>query len=163
VKARAACALARTPPLFVSFGRGTKIGYFSSRLSSTNRCVMSPYLELTAAEWELIRPILPIPKRGPKRPHDRAVCAAFLFAKAAGVSLESLPLGQYPDSRFLRTTEARWRSDGTLRRLFQVGESARSRMERQYDDYILKLTLDRVVVTGKATPTLPRWTHVRQR
>ena len=34
-------------------------------------------------------------------------------------------------------------------------------MERQYDDHIRALTLDRVVVTGKATEELPRWTHVR--
>ena len=123
----------------------------------------SPYLKLTDAEWRLIQPILPVPKRGPKRPHDRAVCAAFLFARAAGVSLESLPLGQFPDWRFLRTTWARWDRDGTLPRLFEIGAPATARMERQYDDHILKLTLDRAEVTGKATATLPRWTHVRSR
>jgi transposase len=138
-----------------------KSAIFPALMSSANRCIMSPYLVLTDDEWELIRPILPVPKRGRKRPHDRAVCAAFLFAKAAGVSLESLPLG-LPDPRFLRSTEVRWRRDGTLRALFETGEPARQRMERQYDDHIRKLTLDRVVVTGKATATLPRWTHVRQ-
>src|SRR6478736_5827256 len=109
---------------------------------------MSPYLELTDNEWELIRPILPIPKRGPKRPHDRSVCAAFLFARAAGVSLESLPLGQFPDWRFLRTTWARWLADGTLPRLFEVSARAQARMAKEYDDEIHRLTMDRVVVTG---------------
>ena len=124
----------------------------------------SPYLKLTDAEWSLIQPILPVPKRGPKRPHDRAVCAAFLFARAAGVSLESLPIGQFPDSGFLRTTWARWSHDGgTLQRLFEIGAPAAARMERQYDDQILKLTMERAEVTGKATATMPRWTHVRPR
>ena len=122
---------------------------------------MSPYLTLHNAEWQLIQPVLPVPRRGPKRPLDRSVCTAFLFAKAAGVSLESLPLGHFPDFRFLRTTWARWQRDGTLTRLFEVGEPARSRMERQFDDYIRKLTLDGAVVTGAATKSLPRWTHVR--
>ncbi len=124
---------------------------------------MSPYLVLSDDEWRLIQPILPVPKRGPKRPHDRVVCAAFLFARAAGVSLESLPLGQFPDPRFLRTTWARWSRDNTLERLFEVGARAQARMECQYDDYIRKLTMDRVSVTGKATATLPAWTHVRPR
>jgi hypothetical protein len=36
-------------------------------------------------------------------------------------------------------------------------------MEREYDDHIRKLTMDGAVVTGMATESLPRWTHVRQR
>jgi hypothetical protein len=55
---------------------------------------MTAYLELTDDEWEAIQPILPVPKRGPKRPHDRAVCAAFLFCRAAGVSIERKPSTQ---------------------------------------------------------------------
>src|SRR5262249_55111892 len=124
---------------------------------------MTAYLMLTDAEWEMIRPILPIPKRGPKRPHDRAVCAAFLFARAANVSLESMPLERFPDPGFLRTTWARWSRDGTLAQLFKAGARAQARMARQFDDHITRLTLERVVVTGKATATLPRWTHVRPR
>jgi transposase len=132
-------------------------------MSAVLRCVMARYLVLTDPEWKRIQPILPVPKRGPKRPHDRTVCAAFLFCRAAGVSMESLPLKQFPDPRFLRTTWARWDRDGTLPLLFEAGARAEKRMERQYDDHILKLTMDRVVVTGRATPTLPRWTHVRPR
>jgi transposase len=129
--------------------------------SSVNRRLTMTYLTLSDDEWAQIRAVLPIPKRGPKRPHDRATCAAFLFAQAAAVSLESLPLGQFPDSRFLRTTWARWMRDGTLPRLFEVGAKAQARMEAAYDDHILRLTLDGERVTGKATTTLPRWTHVR--
>ena len=122
---------------------------------------MVPYLALTDAEWQLIQPILPVPKRGPKRPHDRSVCAAFLFCRAAGVSIESLPLGQFPDAIFLRSTQQRWLRDGTLARLYEAGAKAITRMEKQYDAEILRLTMDRVVVTGEATESLPRWTHVR--
>ena len=136
--------------------------YFAALTSSVNRCVMTAYLELTDDEWETIRPILPVPKRGPKRPHDRAVCAAFLFCRAAGVSIESLPLNQFPNSIFLRSTWARWDRDGVLRRLFEVGRKAEKRMERQYDAEIMRLTWERAGVTGKATATMPRWTHVRQ-
>jgi transposase len=123
---------------------------------------MVPYLVLTDAEWRLVQPILPVPKRGPKRPHDRSVCAAFLFSQAANVSLESLPTGQFPPAMFLRSTEARWKRDGTLQRLFEVGAQAQARMAKQYDDHVKRLTLDRVEVTGLATETMPRWTHVRQ-
>jgi transposase len=154
--------LSRSPTLFVCFAGATKSAMFGA-ISAMQRCVMAPYLRLTDAEWKAIEPILPVPKRGPNRPHDRAVCAAFLFCRAAGVSMESLPLGQFPDPRFLRTTWARWQRDDTLQRLFKVGAPAQARMERQYDDHIRALTLDRVVVTGQATPTLPRWTHVRPR
>jgi transposase len=131
--------------------------------SSVNRRLAMTYLTLSDDEWAQIRAVLPIPKRGPTRPRDRAVCAAFLFSRAAGVSLESLPLGQFPDSIFLRSTQQRWLRDGTLRRLFEIGAEVQARMERQYDDEIRRLTWDRVAVTGEATASLPRWTHVRQR
>ena len=80
------------------------------------------------------------------------VCARrFCFVCAAGVSVESLPIGHFPDSIFLRSTEKRWRRDGVLPRLFDVGAKAQARMESQYVDYIHRLTLDGERVTGKAT------------
>jgi len=54
-------------------------------------------------------------------------------------------------------------SDGVLPRLFEFGARAQARMEREFDDHIRKLTMDGAVVTCKATESLPRWTHVRQR
>ena len=162
VTTRAARIVERMLPQFVSLPVESKRAIFRAGNSPNNRCVMVAYLTLSDDEWETIRPILPVPKRGPKRPHDRSTCAAFLFARAAGVSLESLPLGQFPDSGFLRTTWARWEKTGTLPKLFAVGAKVQARMERQYDAYISDLTLDGERVTGKATETLPRWTHVRQ-
>ena len=148
-------------PGLVSFPSGTKKGYFPALTSPANLVAIMDYLTLTDEEWEAIRPILPVPRRGPKRPHDRSTCAAFLFARAAGVSLESLPLNQFPPSIFLRTTWKRWAKDGTLPKLFAAGAKAEKRMEAGYDDEIRRLTLARAVVTGEATATMPRWTHVR--
>ena len=58
--------------------------------------------------------------------------------------------------RYLRTTWARWERDGTLPRLFEEGRQAQARMEQQFDDHIRRLTVDCMMVTGKATQTLPR-------
>jgi hypothetical protein len=93
------------------------------------------------------------------------MCAAFLFARAAGVSLESLPIG-FPDARFLRTTEARWRRDGTLARLFEIGAAVMARMDRQYHDHIVKLSArpwrpGRPNTIGHRSKTMPRWSWVR--
>ena len=101
-----------------------------------------------------------VPKRGPRRPHDRAVCAAFLFAAAARVSLESLPIGHFPRPDMLRTTLVRWRRDGTLDRLMEAGTQATQateRMEREYQHHLYELWADRQL-TGEATDTMPRWT-----
>lgn len=130
---------------------------------SVKPVVTMDYLTLTDDEWLEIQKILPVPKRGPRRPHDRSVCAALLFCRAANVSVESLPLGQFPDSIFLRSTQQRWARAGVLRRLFEAGAKAQQRMEKQYDAEILRLTWERHVVTGQATATMPRWTHVRAR
>ena len=76
--------------------------------------------------------------------------------RAAGVSIESLPLNQFPPSIFLRSTWATWDRDGMLPRLFAAGAKAEKRMEAGYDDEIRRLTLARTVVTGEATATMPR-------
>ena len=50
---------------------------------------MTAYLKLSDAEWEAIRPCLPPQRSGPRRKHERETVTAFLFAQAAGVSLDS--------------------------------------------------------------------------
>jgi hypothetical protein len=56
--------------------------------------------------------------------------AAFLFRCASGISIESLPIGQFPRPVFLRSTQQEWLGDNTLRRLLEVGPPATARMEK---------------------------------
>ena len=88
----------------------------------------------------------------------------FCLQRAAGVSMEFPPAQPIPG---MPSSCARPSRDGcaTARceRLFEVGAKAEKRMEKQYDDEIRRLTWERAVVTGKATETMPRWTHARQR
>jgi transposase len=141
------------------------MAYFSRVKESLNLTMTAPYLVLTDAEWKLIQPILPVPKRGPRRPNDRTTCAAFLFAKAVNVSLESLPIGCYPSPDMLRTTAARWGRDGTFDRLLRIGATVTERMQRQFREHLIELSADpkRCRVTGEATETMPRWTHIQRR
>ena len=73
----------------------------------------------------------------------------FCFARPPTSSIESLPVAQFPDSIFLRSTQQRWLRDGTLRKLFEVGAKAQARMERQYDNEIPRLTWERAAVSGR--------------
>ena len=113
--------------------------------SFNNRWLMTAYLELTDDEWEAIRPILPVPKRGPKLPHDRAVCAAFLFCRAAGVSgrKPSTQLNSRPRSSCVRPGGDMGTATACWPRLFAAGAKAEKRMEKQYDDEILRRTVER--------------------
>jgi Putative transposase of IS4/5 family (DUF4096) len=125
---------------------------------------MPPYLRLTDTEWKLIQPYLPPHKSGPRRRHDRETVTAFLFAQAAGVSLDSLPDGGFPNPLTLRTTMQRWRASGDLDAVLQAGQAAQARMPRQYKQHIVDLSLRRRAdpkTIGKRSATMPRWTHVR--
>jgi hypothetical protein len=126
---------------------------------------MAPYLRLTDREWRAIEPHLPPHKSGPRRKNDRATVAAFLFAEAAGVSLDSLPDCGFPNPLSLRTTMQRWRASGELDAVLQAGQPARERMQRRYKQHIVDLSLRRrradPKTIGKRSATMPRWTHVR--
>jgi transposase len=126
---------------------------------------MTPYLRLTDREWRAIEPYLPPHKSGPRRKNDRATVTAFLFAQAAGVSLDCLPDCGFPNPLSLRTTMQRWRARGELDAVLQAGQPARERMQRQYEQHIVDLSLRRRRVDpktiGRRSATMPRWTHVR--
>jgi transposase len=126
---------------------------------------MAPYLRLTDREWRAIEPHLPRQKSGPRRRHDRETVTAFLFAQAAGVSLDSLPDCGFPNPLSLRTTMQRWRASGELDAVLQAGQPARERMQRRYKQHIVDLSLRRrradPKTIGKRSATMPRWTHVR--
>jgi hypothetical protein len=62
----------------------------------------------------------------------------------------------------LRTTLARWRRDGTFDRLMETGAKVIERMHGQFQHHLWELTVDRQYVTGEATETMPRWTHIRR-
>jgi transposase len=85
---------------------------------------MTPYLRLTDREWRAIEPYLPPNKSGPRRKNDRATVTAFLFAQAAGVSLDCLPDCGFPNPLSLRTTMQRWRARGELDAVLQAGQPA---------------------------------------
>jgi transposase len=124
---------------------------------------MAPYLRLTDREWQTIVPHLPRQKSGPRRRNDRETVTAFLFAKAAGVSLDCLPDCGFPNPLNLRTTWQRWRASGELDAVMQAGQSASQRMARQYRQRVTDLSLRRRLpkTIGKRSATMPRWTHVR--
>jgi transposase len=124
---------------------------------------MTPYLRLTNREWQAIQPHLPCQKSGPRRRNDRATSTAFLFAKAAGVSLDCLPDCGFPNPLSLRTTWQRWRASGELDAVMQAGQRASQRMARQYRQRVTDLSLRRrpPKTIGKRSATMPRWTHMR--
>ena len=126
---------------------------------------MVSYLRLTDAEWEAILPQLPRQRSGPRRQNDRQTVTAFLFAQAAGVSLDCLPDCGFPNPLTLRTTMQR-RARGELDAVLLAGQPAQERMRRQYEQHILDLSfrprrLDRPNTIGHRSKSMPRWTHVR--
>jgi hypothetical protein len=135
-------------------------------MSSADWCFMAPYLRLSDREWKTIQPHLPPQRSGPRRRFDRETVTAFLFAQAAGVSLDSLPDCGFPNPLTLRTTMQRWRASGDLDAVLQAGQPAQARMQRQYKQHIVDLSLRRWAdpkTIGKRSKSMPRWTHVRPR
>jgi transposase len=132
-------------------------------MSPAARCIMVAYLKLTDAEWEAIRPYLPPQRSGPRRKRDRETVTAFLFAQAAGVSLDSLPDCGFPSGLTLRTTWQRWRASGELSAVMAAGSTAAARMAWQYRHRITDLSLRQRPPNeiGRRSATMPRWTHVR--
>ena len=124
---------------------------------------MTAYLKLSDAEWEAIRPCLPPQRSGPRRKHERETVTAFLFAQAAGVSLDSLPDCGFPNALSLRTTWQRWRASGELAAVMAAGSPAAARMARQYRQRITDLSLRRrpPKAIGRPSATMPRWVHVK--
>jgi transposase len=127
---------------------------------------MARYLELTDDEWAAIQPHLPRQRSGPRRQNDRETVTAFLFAQAAGVSLDCLPDCGFPNPLSLRTTMQRWRTRGELEAVMQAGRSACERMRADYEQRIWDLSrrphrVDRPNKIGHRSKTMPRWSHVR--
>lgn len=128
---------------------------------------MEPYLRLNDDEWAAIKRVLPPQRSGPRRKNDRETVAAFLFAAAANVSLDSLPDCGFPNPLSLRNTWQRWRSRGELEPVMVAGEPAMQRMRRQYRQHVTGLSMRRrradPATIGKRSASMPRWTHFRPR
>jgi transposase len=127
---------------------------------------MVAYLKLTDAEWAAIEPHLPRQRSGPRRQNDRETVTAFLFARAARVSIDCLPDCGFPNALSLRTTWQRWRARGELDAVLKAGQPAADRMARQYEQRVRNLSLrprrlDRPNTIGHRSRTMPRWTHLR--
>ena len=120
---------------------------------------MTAYLRLTDREWQAIVPHLPRQKRGPRRRNDRETITAFLFAKAAGVSLDCLPDCGFPNPLSLRTTWQRWRGSGELDAVMQAGQPASQQYRQRVTDLSLRRRPPKMI--GKRSATMPRWTHMR--
>jgi transposase len=103
---------------------------------------MERYLRLTDGEWAVIRRVLPPQRPGPRRKNDRETVTALLFAQAAGVSLDSLPVG-FLNPHSLRNTMQRWRARGELEAVMRAGEPAMQRMRRQYQQHLADLSMRR--------------------
>ena len=145
-----------------SFGRRI----FRPKCPRPTGFLMTPYLRLTDAQWQASEPHLPRQRSGPGHQNDRETVTAFLFAQAAGVSLDCLPDCGFPNPLSLRTTWQRWRARGEIGAVLQAGRTAQERMRRQYEARIRDLSLrpprvDRPTTIGHRSKTMPRWTHVR--
>jgi transposase len=95
---------------------------------------MPPIPHLTAAEWHLIKPLLPPGKEMRSRVDDRRVVEALFYCQAARVSIDRAPHEFGVSARTLRTRSQRWKASGVWPRLLEAGEPAIVRMRRELVD-----------------------------
>ncbi|WP_413927931.1 transposase [Kitasatospora albolonga] len=67
--------------------------------------------ELSDAEWEFVRPLLPVSLRGRKRLDDRRVLNGIVWKFRTGVAWRDVP-GRYGPWATLHTRFRRWAADG---------------------------------------------------
>ena len=75
--------------------------------------------ELSEAEWERLRPLLPPPKPGPARTDDRLVVNAILWKLATGAPWRDLP-ERYGPWQSVYTRFRRWTGAGVWDRIFEA-------------------------------------------
>ncbi len=78
--------------------------------------------ELTDAEWEFIRPLLPRPRRGRSRLDDRRILNGIVWKFRAGVAWRDVP-ERYGSWATLHTRFRRWAKDGTFTRMLQAAQA----------------------------------------
>src|SRR3954454_4536732 len=86
---------------------------------------------LTDGEWQTLARQIPRPKAGPTPRHDRGICDALVYSRAADCSIESLPPA-YPPAMSIRTRLQRWQRTGVLRKIIEAAAPAIERVKSEY-------------------------------
>ncbi|MFI6360708.1 IS5 family transposase [Streptomyces sp. NPDC050743] len=77
--------------------------------------------ELSDAEWEFVRPLLPVSSRGRKRPDDRRVLNGIVWKFRTGTAWRDVP-ERYGSWATLHTRFRRWAADGTFERMLRAAQ-----------------------------------------
>ncbi|MFH9637395.1 transposase, partial [Streptomyces globisporus] len=75
--------------------------------------------ELSDAEWEFVRPLLPVSLRGRKRLDDRRVLNGIVWKFRTGTAWRDVP-ERYGPWATLHTRFRRWAADGTFDRMLRA-------------------------------------------
>ncbi|MGW0495179.1 IS5 family transposase [Streptomyces sp. NPDC003007] len=78
--------------------------------------------ELSDAEWEFVRPLLPVPLRGRKRLDDRRVLNGIVWKFRTGSAWRDVP-ERYGPWATLHTRFRRWAADGTFERMLRAAQA----------------------------------------
>ncbi|MFC8957530.1 IS5 family transposase [Streptomyces sp. NPDC057101] len=78
--------------------------------------------ELSDAEWEFVRPLLPVSLRGRKRLDDRRVLNGIVWKFRTGVAWRDVP-ERYGPWATLHTRFRRWAADGTFDRMLRAAQA----------------------------------------
>ncbi|MFE4869862.1 IS5 family transposase [Streptomyces sp. NPDC056682] len=78
--------------------------------------------ELSDAEWEFVRPLLPVSLRGRKRLDDRRVLNGIVWKFRTGVAWRDVP-ERYGSWATLHTRFRRWARDGTFERMLRSAQA----------------------------------------
>ncbi|MGZ3113416.1 IS5 family transposase [Streptomyces sp. H62] len=78
--------------------------------------------ELSDAEWEFVRPLLPVSPRGRKRLDDRKVLNGIVWKFRTGTAWRDVP-ERYGPWATLHTRFRRWALDGTFERMLQAAQA----------------------------------------
>lgn len=78
--------------------------------------------ELSDAEWEFVRPLLPVPLRGRRRLDDRRVLNGIVWKFRTGTAWRDVP-ERYGPWQTLHTRFRRWALDGTFERMLRAAQA----------------------------------------
>ncbi|QYA98293.1 transposase [Streptomyces anulatus] len=78
--------------------------------------------ELSDAEWEFVRPLLPVSLRGRKRLDDRRVLNGIVWKFRTGTAWRDVP-ERYGPWATLHTRFRRWATDGTFERMLRAAQA----------------------------------------